>query len=111
MEKSDSGIGLLWSRELRLRERIRMLEARLCPTPILELLAEAAYKHPEDSWVPLAKELVPDLTRHYTPPCPGHFDERPSCDEYHQHGLKCGRPEAICTLCKKTNAEHRAFRY
>ncbi|HTP57004.1 MAG TPA: hypothetical protein VMJ72_01855 [Candidatus Paceibacterota bacterium] len=78
---------------------------------IAQLLAEAAHKHPKDSWVPLAQALVPDLASRYTPPCPGRFNEQPHCDEAHQHGLKCGNPADVCTLCKKTNAEHRAFRY
>jgi hypothetical protein len=80
------------------------------PAEVLALLAEAAYKHPEDSWVPLAKRLVPDLGDHYTPPCEGQFGFT-SCCEFHQHGLKCSDPKDVCILCGKTNAEHRTFRY
>ena len=77
---------------------------------VTQLLAEAAYKHPDDSWVPLAKQLVPNLADHYTPPCSGQFGFT-TCSENHLHGLKCGAPKDICTLCGKTNAEHRQFRY
>ncbi|MCC6405373.1 MAG: hypothetical protein IT405_03225 [Candidatus Yanofskybacteria bacterium] len=73
----------------------------------LGLLAQAAYQHPDDEWAKSANALVPDLARHYSPPCPGKFNEPPFCDEYHVHRVGCGRPMDVCTLCGKINAEHR----
>jgi hypothetical protein len=81
------------------------------PAEVLALLAEAAYKHPKDSWVPLAKQLVPDLADYYTSPCPGVFMPATSCREFHVHTLWCFDPRAKCLKCGKTNAEHRTFRY
>ncbi len=74
---------------------------------LVSLLAEAAYRHPDESWAKRAKELIPDLASRYTPPCPGKFDVPPRCDDYHAHSLICGDPKDVCMLCGKTNAEHR----
>jgi len=74
---------------------------------VTRLLAEAAWRHPADPWVVRARELVGNLDSHFVPPCPGSFKEQPHCDEAHQHGLKCGNPADVCTMCHKTNAEHR----
>lgn len=74
---------------------------------LVRLLAQAAHEHPDDTWAVRIKQLMPDLARHYSPPCPGAFNEMPVCDELHAHGLVCGRPEAICMQCGKTNADHR----
>lgn len=77
---------------------------------LLELIAEAACLHPDDSWVARAKVLIPNLEQYYTPPCQWDFDEPARCDDRHAHGLMCGRPEAICKRCGRTNAKHREER-
>ncbi len=80
------------------------------PADVLKLLAEAVWRLDEDAYaqglIRRAKELVPNLESHFTPPCPGQFGFT-SCCEYHQHGLDCGNPEDVCTLCQRTNQEHR----
>jgi hypothetical protein len=71
------------------------------------LLAEAAWRHPEDAWIKRAEALFPGFRYQFIPPCKGHFDASPQCDEAHAHGLRCGNESDICTRCGRTNAEHR----
>ncbi len=77
-----------------------------------QLLAEAVWRHGREvnaqGWVRRARELVPNLEAHFTPPCLGWFTVGASCDEAHAHGLECGSPSDVCERCGKTNAEHRA---
>ncbi len=74
------------------------------PAEVLKLLAVAAWRHPNDGWARRAKEIIPNLESYL--PCPGEF-RFTSCCEFHQHKLECGNPTDVCTLCRKTNAEHR----
>ncbi len=75
---------------------------------VLRLLAEAAWRHPDEGWARRAEAMVPGFRGRFTPPCAGEFDARVNCDEAHLHSLYCGNPDDVCTLCRKTNAEHRA---
>ena len=71
------------------------------------LLAEAAWRHPQDSWIKRAEALFPSFQYQFTPPCPGDFRMSPHCDENHAHGLRCGNESDICARCGSTNGWHR----
>jgi hypothetical protein len=71
------------------------------------LLAEAAWRHPDDPWIKRAELLFPGFRYQFSPPCTGHFHASPQCDLAHAHGLRCGNESDICKHCGRTNGEHR----